>query len=105
MHNTAHATRGITPLARLRWKSASIAASSGKSPTPGRGATPLASPVCRVAGRVDKENAEGLGDSTKGPLRVPALTCFGLMSRVGPRSPRGGDPLPLLGLLFLLDLY
>ena len=96
--------RGIAPLARLLWKSASIAANSGKSPTPGRGATLPASPICSVVGRVDKENAEGLGDSTKGPLRVPALEGFGLTSRLGLRSLLGGEALPLLGLLFLLDL-
>jgi len=61
-------------------------------------------------GRV--ENAEELTDSTKGPLRVPALEGFGLTSRLGLMSPRGGERLPLggerlplLGLLFLLDLH
>lgn len=57
-----------------------------------------------VLGRVDKENAEGLADSTKGPLMVPALEGLGLTSRLGLTSPRGGERLPLFGLLFLLDL-
>lgn len=92
------------PLARFLWKSASIAASSGKSPTPGRGAPLDPTPVCSVLGRVDKEHAEGLADSTKGPLRVPALEGLGLTSRLGLTSPLGGDNRPLLGLLFLLDL-
>ena len=103
---------GTIPLTRLFWKSASIAASSGKDSTPGRGAALPASPVCMAPGRVDKENAEELTDSTKGPLRVPALKGFGLTSRLGLVSPRGGDRLPLggerlplLGLLFLLDLH
>ena len=92
--------KATVPLARLFWKSASIAASSGKASTPGRGATP----ACMVLGRVDKENAEGLADSTKGPLMVPALEGLGLTSRLGLTSPRGGERLPLFGLLFLLDL-
>ena len=35
-----------------------------------------------VLGSVDKEKAEGLGDSTKGPLVAPALECLGLTSRL-----------------------
>lgn len=58
-----------------------------------------------VLGRVDKENAEGLADSTKGPLMVPALEGLGLTSRLGLTSPRGGERSPLFGLLFLLDLH
>jgi len=103
---------GTIRLARFFWKSASIAANSGKASTPGRGAALPAPPICMAPGRVDKENAEELTDSTKGPLRGPALKGFGLTSRLGLVSPRGGDRLPLggerlplLGLLFLLDLH
>ncbi len=103
---------GTIPLTKLFWNSASIAANSGKASTPGRGAALPAPPVCMAPGRVDKENAEELTDSTKGPLMVPALEGFGLTSRLGLMSPRGGDRLPLggerlplLGLLFLLDLH
>ena len=94
----------FSPLARLLWKSASIAANSGKSSTPGRGATLAPPPARRVLGKVASEKADGLADSTKGPRTVLALDGLGLASRMGLVSPRGGDSRPLLGLLFLLDL-
>ena len=35
-----------------------------------------------MLGSVDKEKAEGLGDSTKGPRIAPVLECLGLTSRL-----------------------
>ena len=72
--------------------------------------------TCKVLGRVDREKAEGLADSTNGSRAAPALECLGLTSRLSGLAsrlpgllslsgtvasvPRGGeDP---LGLAFLL---
>ena len=49
--------------------------------------------TCSVLGRVDKENAEGLGDRTKGPRFAPDLACLGLISRLLGLLPSRATPI------------